>query len=418
MSQNPMKYDYDLAEPLRRDHYRTVVARLQSQMAKDGIDALVAFRGDNINWINTHPSGFLDWNIQGVTMVVVPRTGDPIGITTEHEYRAMSLNGLVSDWRVCRDWTGWEARYAGDERVPFASDTVLSNPDASPPGIQVLAELLNERGAGRGKIAFELSDVKAGLLKHIQKALPDAQLVDSQPIIVRADLLKTPYEIYNLRYAIHHQWRVISEVTASIKPGTTYAEIRRRIETGAASTPDIDSVYFLQIYMGKVAGGTKRHYNISAQRGDFISIDAGFTTRGYIADSGRAYCLGEPSALQRKIADVYYDAHMKVKERMVPGARLGDLYDLAAESVRQHKLSDFRRGHIGHSLGCANTIEEFPYITHGSNEILQPGMVMTLEVPFYGTNFGAFFEEDILLITETGNEPLTTAPLGLNVIPC
>jgi hypothetical protein len=43
---------------------------------------------------------------------------------------------------------------------------------------------------------------------------------------------------------------------------------------------------------------------------------------------------------------------------------------------------------------------------------------MTLEIPFYGRGFGAYFEEDVVLITETGNEPLTSAPFGLNVIPC
>jgi hypothetical protein len=43
---------------------------------------------------------------------------------------------------------------------------------------------------------------------------------------------------------------------------------------------------------------------------------------------------------------------------------------------------------------------------------------MTLEIPFYGRGFGAYFEEDVVLITETGNESLTSAPFGLNVIPC
>jgi len=413
-----MKYNYGQAEAMRRDHHQEIVRRLQSLMAKEGIDALVALRGDNINWINTHPSAFLEWHIQGVTMLVVPREGRPIGITSEHEYKAMSLNGLVADWRVCRDWTGWESRYAGPQQVRFASELQLTDPDAPPPGIMVLKNVLEEIGAVRGKVALELSDVKARLLKQIEDALPDTHLMNSQPLVQKANRLKTPYEIYNLEFAAHHQWRVAQKVMSELTPGTSYAEIRRRIEAGAAETPDIDSIYFLQIYMGKIAGGTKRHYDIAVQYGDFISIDIGFTTRGYIADSGRAYVMGKPSDLQRRIADVYHEAHMKVREKMMPGARLGDLYDLAADSVRRHGLSDFRRGHIGHSLGCANTIEEYPYIRHGSNEVLEPGMVMTLEVPFYGTNFGVYFEEDILLINETGAESLTPAPLGLNVIPC
>ena len=89
-----MNYDYEQAEPLRRNHHREVVGRIQTQMIQDGIHALVAFRGDNINSINAHPSVFLDWHIQGVTMLVIPREGHAIGIATEHEYEAISRNGL------------------------------------------------------------------------------------------------------------------------------------------------------------------------------------------------------------------------------------------------------------------------------------------------------------------------------------
>ena len=51
-----------------------------------------------------------------------------------------------------------------------------------------------------------------------------------------------------------------------------------------------------------------------------------------------------------------------------------------------------------------------------SSGALQPHMVMTLEIPFYGRGLGGYFEEDILLITEAGHESLTSAPFGLNVI--
>ncbi len=57
----------------------------------------------------------------------------------------------------------------------------------------------------------------------------------------------------------------------------------------------------------------------------------GFETRGYVSDSGRAYFLGEPDPLRRPIADAYHAAHEAVKKEMRPGARVGDLYDMAAD---------------------------------------------------------------------------------------
>lgn len=412
-----MQYDYKHAEPLRRSHHQAAVSRLQAIMAVDGIDALIAFRGDNFNWINTHQSTFLELGAQGMAMIVVPREGAPIGIASEHDLQAQRINGLIADWRVYRDWTGWESRYA-EGAVDYANNTQLLNPEAASPGIDVLRAVIGEIGADKGSIACERDDLKSGVFRQVESALADVRLVNSTDIIRRANRIKTPYEIYNLRHSAYHQWRVTHEVMSSIKPGTTYAEIRRRIEVGAAETPDIDGIHFFMLYMGKTVGATMRHYDLAVKAGDFVSIDLGFKTRGYISDSGRAYFVGEPSNLQRRIADVYHEAHLAVREKMVPGARIGDLYDLAAEKVRAHGLSDFRRGHIGHGLACSHNIEEYPYIVHGSDDVLEPGMVMTLEVPFYGRDFGAYFEEDILLITETGNESLTSAPLGLNVLPC
>ena len=55
---------------------------------------------------------------------------------------------------------------------------------------------------------------------------------------------------------------------------------------------------------------------------------------------------------------------------------------------------------------------------HGEDTVLQPNMIVTLEVPFYGRGFGTFFQEDILLITEKGSESLTAPGFGLHVIPC
>jgi Xaa-Pro aminopeptidase len=101
---------------------------------------------------------------------------------------------------------------------------------------------------------------------------------------------------------------------------------------------------------------------------------------------------------------------------MVPGARLGDIFDMAASMVREQGLSDFRRGHIGHGLGCCAYVEEFPFIMTGADTVLQPNMLVTLEIPFYGRGLGGYFEEDILLMTEDSNESLTSAPFGLNVI--
>ncbi len=412
-----MKYDYVIAEQLRFDHYKEIVSRLQAEMKHRDVDAMLIVRGDNFNWINAHPSIFLKSGGQGMAMLLIPQCGAPIGIINDHEYEAQTMNGMVRDWRLYRMWTGWESRYS-DIQVNYQSDLQLLDPDRPPPAIDVLKSVLNEIGLRTAKIAVELRDLKHSLEAELRGALENVLFTDAQSLLQSAYKIKTAYELYNLRHSAFHQWNVTHAIMSSIKPGDSYAEIRKRLEIGAAQARDIDRNHFLMLYAGKIAGATERHYDYRVQAGDLISVDLGFVTRGYLSDSGRAYVLGEPSEIQRKITDVYTEAHIAVREAMTVGARLGDLYDKAASIIRAADVADFRRGHIGHSLGCSSGIEEYPYTSHGSDERLEAGMVMTLEIPFYARGFGSFFQEEILLITDGTPERLTTAPIGLNIIQC
>ncbi len=412
-----MIYDDATVEPLRRSHHDEIVARLQQGMAGRELDALVIFRSDHFNWVNAHESMFLRGGIQGMAMLVIPREGAAIGICADHEFEAMDRSGAVEDWRAVRTWTGLEDRYAKvANTMRYASEGQNLSPEGLAPFFHSLRNVLREIGLARGRLGVEINDLKYGIYRLLAGSLPDAQLADSQPLIQQAVMSKTPYEIFNTRYAAFQQWNRVHDVMMNIRAGDSDADICQRINEAVVAAPSIEGNRFLMLYMGESPSPTARYGDKRIAAGDMISIDLAFSVRGYASDSGRAYVLGEPSDLQARIARVYAEAHREVKRAMVPGARLGDLYDMAADMVRGHRLTDFKRGHIGHGLGCCTYVEEFPFIMRGADTVLRPNMIMTLEIPFYGQGLGAYFEEDIVLITEDGNESLTSAPFGLNVI--
>ena len=414
-----MNYDEKYADSLAVEHHRDIIKRLQLAIAKADLDALVVFRPDFFQWINTHQSVFIDGGIIGMAMLIIPREGDPIGICSEHEYDAMLESAAVSDWRAVQFWTGQEDRYATatTPAIRYASDFRSTSPEGGLlPFIVSLKNTLEQEGLSGARLGVELPNLTVGLHQSLLAELAGCELKDSVPLLTEARMFKTPYEIYNMRYAAYQQWTVCHDIMMNLKPGDSFAELRHRIQLGAAQAPSVDGNRFLMIYMGDTPAATSRNFNRTIAMGDMISIDLGFTVRGYVSDSGRAYVMGEPSDLQRQIADVYGEAHQVAKKAMVPGARTGDIYDMTASMVRGKGLTEFRRGHIGHGLGCCTFVEEFPFFMTGADTVLQPNMIMTLEIPFYGRGFGGYFEEDIVLITEDGNESLTTAPFGLNVI--
>jgi len=411
-----MNYDESHADSLSIGHHREIINRLQLAMAKDDLDALVVFRPDYFNWINTHQSIFIDGGVLGMAMLIIPREGEPIGICSEHEYDAMIESAAVSDWRAVRTWTGLEDRYAKQLDVRYASDQRITSPEGILPFVVSLKNTLEQEGLREARLGVEVNNLNLGLHQLLVAQLAGYELKDSVPLLQQATMFKTDYEIYNMRYAAHQQWLVCHDIMMNLRPGDSYAELRHRIQVGAAQAPSVDANRFLMIYMGDTPAATSRNFDRRLAVGDMLSIDLGFTVRGYVSDSGRAYVMGEASELQQQIAEVYGHAHQTVKKAMVPGARLGDIFDMAASMVREQGLSDFHRGHIGHGLGCCAYVEEFPFIMTGADTVLQPNMLVTLEIPFYGRGLGGYFEEDILLMTEDSNESLTSAPFGLNVI--
>ena len=94
-----------------------------------------------------------------------------------------------------------------------------------------------------------------------------------------------------------------------------------------------------------------------------------------------------------------------------------DVFNRAMEIARTEGLPEYARGHIGHSVGLDQTIEEPPFLSPTSEEPMRPGNVFCVELPYYAYGFGSIQNEDIVLITDDGRELLTTRerrlhPLG------
>lgn len=410
-----MKFDLDLLGKLRSKHYDRVIVRLRQYMAEREVDALVLFREDHFAYVNTEPSVFLRSGLIGSNVIVIPASGEVFGICQDFEEAALR-SGLVPEWFPIRTFTGIEDRFAKLKKQ-YATDDLAQFGEQARLVLEVLRSKLSKLGLANANIGLEISELRTSLFEGIRQFFPSATLVDSAEMFSKSMAEKTAYEIYCLRYAAFEQWRVAHKVMMDITPGTHFREIQKRIVSEVALIDEVDDIRFLAIYMPRNVGPTLRYFDDYARVRDLVSIDLALRVRGYAADSGRAYVLGEPDAMQRKIAETYTSAHEGAKSMFRPGTRLGDIFAYVEDKVRLAGVSDFRRGHIGHGLGCNQYMEEWPWIRRGTSVELKPNMVMTLEIPFYGRDFGAFFVEEILLITESGCEPLTTAPIGLNVIP-
>lgn len=277
------------------------------------------------------------------------------------------------------------------------------------PGGQAAAWLA-ERGAKRA--GFDAVNTTVAALEGMRKALPAGQrrsfFVATQGLVARLREVKTADEIAKMRRAATLGCRLFEGVLTKLSAGETEAEIALGMEFEArragAEAMSFDTI---------VASGKRSalpHGRASAAklpRRGFVTLDFGVLLDGYCSDMTRTVHLGR--ATQREW-DVYHsvlEAQQAGVAAVVPGARCGDVDEAARSVLRKAKLEKWFTHSTGHGVGLE--IHEGPRIAAKQEQVLEPGMVITIEPGVYlPEEFGVRIE-DMVLVTEKGHEVLTKA---------
>jgi Xaa-Pro aminopeptidase len=91
-----------------------------------------------------------------------------------------------------------------------------------------------------------------------------------------------------------------------------------------------------------------------------------------------------------------------------PGATVGAVDSAAREVLRQAGLDKSFTHSTGHGVGLE--IHESPRVANGQKQILQPGMVITIEPGVYFPGQWGIRIEDMVAVTAQGCEVLTPTP--------
>jgi Xaa-Pro aminopeptidase len=140
---------------------------------------------------------------------------------------------------------------------------------------------------------------------------------------------------------------------------------------------------------------------------------------GCWGDLTRTLCVGEPpEELVRWHRDVR-EAQRLATDAVRPGVSGEELNAIAMGHLAAQGYGTRQGGaeieegfthYLGHGVGLE--LHEAPTLDHGG-EVLVPGDVVTIEPGLYRSDFGGCRIEDIVLVTETGHEILTSAPYDL-----
>jgi Xaa-Pro aminopeptidase len=139
--------------------------------------------------------------------------------------------------------------------------------------------------------------------------------------------------------------------------------------------------------------------------GEFVLVDWGATATQYRSDLTRVIVTGKVSSKFEKIYRTVLAAQERGIAAIRPGVRGSDVDAEARSVIEEAGFGAFFNHGLGHGIGME--IHEAPRLRKGSDAVLQPGMVVTVEPGIYLPDWGGIRIEDDVLVTEDGREVLT-----------
>jgi len=151
--------------------------------------------------------------------------------------------------------------------------------------------------------------------------------------------------------------------------------------------------------------------NANFMAGDVLVTGAGCPMWGYHSELERTMIIGEPNVEQKTFFEWMLGAQQTAFDAMRPGVTCSDVDNAVRAFFDKNNLMPYWRHHSGHAIGLR--YHEGPFLDSGSDTVLEPGMVFTVEPGLYAPNLGGFRHSDTVAITRDGIEMMTYYPRDL-----
>ncbi len=244
----------------------------------------------------------------------------------------------------------------------------------------------------------------------LEEQIRHADLVVTSQLTERLRMIKDRWEIAQTRQAVYQAERGIAVTRAGLRPDQTETEIRYSLEASlrcfGASGPAFEPI----VAVGPTAALPHAHAgNRRVDESPLLLIDWGAeTTSGYRSDLTRVFFTGRPTKKMQSVYETVLTAQQEAIRAIRPGAVCREI-DAVARGIIEAAGYGRRFGHgLGHGVGL--DIHEAVRLGPQSEEVLRPGMIVTVEPGIYlEGRFGVRIEDDVL-VTRDGYEVLTSVP--------
>jgi len=378
-----------------REEYDNRVAKVRKAMAEQEIDVLLVHHLPNFCYLAGFQCPLANW----YACLILPLQGEPIAHVVDFEVTNLTVHGWEGENIHTLDWR-WQVDAPGQ-----------------------LVSILRDEGYANKRIGleFRLPGCSAHTYRALLEGLPNAEVVDASDLVLDIRAVKSPAEQTHIREAAR-----LTDIGMQAALGAT-AEGKRDNDIFAAAVEAMAKAgsEYLSIQPLVYVGPWTSLPHLTAKRrtlkrGETASMELTAAYQRYAAPLQRTAVVGEPSDLIRRLADNALARLALLYENARPGRAASEV----ARAVDEKMKGKEPAGASGwwmevYSVGIGfppDWVDHAAFISERHDRVLEPGMVFHTPAGCQVLNQVEVTFSETILITETGNEPLSQLPRELTVV--
>jgi Xaa-Pro aminopeptidase len=264
------------------------------------------------------------------------------------------------------------------------------------------------------------ADGAPGVMGYEGPPLSDFLEVDEQDWVPGMREAKSDAEVELVRESARWANYAHRKLTDLTEPGAHPATVSQRasLEGSRAMLDALGSEYAVRtrgdgpVHAGYISGDETalphgHTPNERLSRGDVLITGATADVDGYYSELERTMFVGEASDEDEYYFELMCEAQEVAFEAMGPGVPVSHVDEAVRDYFDEQGIADLARHHVGHNIGLG--AHEPPYIDRGSDAVMEPGHVYTIEPGIY-TDDAGYRHSDTVAVTDEGLDFLTYYP--------
>ncbi len=368
--------------PFTRDEYVGRIRRVEAEMRRAGLDALIAFSAGNNPGAVAYLGGYEPrMGLGDVAYFVVIPGGRPRCV--------LLANGF------------WDQ----PEKVTWTGETLITNDFGNR-----LAELLpvSSRWVGIAGYGF----FPAPVIQTLQAAHPEVHFQDATELLKGVAGIKSPAELNVIRKAAEISDAGAEAFLSNVRAGM-HERVLQSIVDRAMLEAGADGLAFPTFVMdgAKVPVSIGFAEDRELALGEQVNVLCGAHYRGYRVEVGRVTTVGSPATKHREIMEAAAQMHEAMLAATRPGVPVGEVAAASVAIAARHGMADYLYKSInsnatqGHGMGC--WVSEPPPIYPGETSLVEANMALSLEARLGIPGVGGGVITEMVIVTTDGAERLS-----------